>query len=176
MIRTARLVLRQATWDDLEAVHRVMSDPRAMRYWSRPEHETLDETRHWLGFLVDQAPDSRDFLVEKDGEVIGKAGAWQLPEVGFILHPDHWGQGLAFEAMTAVIAHLTAEFPALPALTAEVDPRNTASLRLLAKLGFRETHRAERTLLWRDEWCDSVYLALHRPEPGAGNLPGLEGR
>jgi RimJ/RimL family protein N-acetyltransferase len=176
MIRTERLLLRRAVWDDLDAVHRLMSDPRVMRYWSRPEHETLEETRHWLGFMVEPAADSRDYLIERDGAVIGKAGAWQLPEVGFLLHPDHWGQGLAFEAMTAVIAHLTAEFPALSALTAEVDPRNTASLRLLAKLGFRETHRAERTLLWRDEWCDSVYLALHKPEPGAGNLPGFEGR
>ena len=157
-LRTARLVLRQAVWEDLDAVHRIMSDPCAMRYWSRPEHETLEETRHWLGFLVDQAPDSRDWLVERDGQVIGKAGAWQLPEVGFILHPDHWGQGLAREAMGAVIAALAAEFPAME-LTAEVDPRNAASLRLLARLGFRETHRAERTLLWRDEWCDSVYLA-----------------
>lgn len=161
-LRTARLVLRQAVWADLEAVHRFMSDPRAMRYWSRPEHETLEETRHWLGFLVDQAPDSRDWLIEKDGAVIGKAGAWALPEVGFILHPDHWGQGLAQEAMGAVIGHLEAEFPGLPELTAEVDPRNTASLRLLARLGFRETHRAERTLLWKDEWCDSVYLARPR--------------
>lgn len=155
---TPRLVLRQATWEDLAAVHRVMSDPRAMRYWSRTEHETLEETRHWLGFLVDQPEDSRDWLVEKDGVVIGKAGAWQLPEVGFILHPDAWGQGLAFEAMSAVIAALEAEFPGM-ALTAEVDPRNAASLRLLARLGFHETHRAERTLLWKDEWCDSIYLA-----------------
>ena len=31
MIRTERLVLRRATWDDLEAVHRLFSDPRAMR-------------------------------------------------------------------------------------------------------------------------------------------------
>ena len=163
-IRTERLVLRQARWEDLEAVHRIMSELRAMRYWSRPEHETLEETRHWLGFLVDQAPDSRDWLIEKVGRVIGKAGAWQLPEVGFLLAPDHWGQGLAFEAMSVVIAVVEAEFPALPALTAEVDPRNAASLRLLARLGFRETHRAERTLLWRDEWCDSVYLA--RPRGG----------
>ena len=158
-LRTERLVLRQAVWEDLDAVHRLMSDPRVMRYWSRPEHETLDETRHWLGFLVEQAPESRDFLVEKDGVVIGKAGAWQLPEVGFLLHPDHWGQGLAFEAMTAVIAHVEAEVPDLDVLTAEVDPRNAASLRLLDRLGFRETHRAERTLLWKDEWCDSVWLA-----------------
>ena len=164
MIRTARLVLRRASWDDLEAVHRLFSEPRAMRYWSRPEHETLEETRHWLRFLVEPAADSLDLLVEKDGEVIGKAGAWQLPEVGFLLHPDHWGQGLAFEAMTAVIAQVEAGFPALPQLTAEVDPRNAASLRLLAKLGFQETHREERTLLWKDEWCDSAWLA--RPRGG----------
>ncbi|MFO1202870.1 MAG: GNAT family N-acetyltransferase [Tabrizicola sp.] len=164
MIRTARLVLRQATWDDLDAVHRLMSDPRAMRYWSRPEHETLEETRHWLRFLVEPEADSLDFLIEKDGEVIGKAGAWKLPEVGFLLRPDHWGQGLAFEAMTAVISHVEALHPALPELTAEADPRNAASLRLLDRLGFRETHRAERTLLWKDEWCDSVYLA--RPRGG----------
>lgn len=163
MIRTDRLVLRQAVWEDLEAVHRLMSDPRVMRYWFRPEHETLEETRHWLGFLVEQSADSRDWLIEKDGAVIGKAGAWQLPEVGFLLHPDHWGQGLACEAMAAVIAALEAEFAGI-VLTAEVDPRNAASLRLLDRLGFRETHRAERTLLWRDEWCDSVYLA--RPHGG----------
>lgn len=164
MIRTARLVLRQATWDDLDAVHRLLSNPRAMRYWSRPEHETLEETRDWLRFLVEPAANSADFLIEKDGVVIGKAGAWQLPEVGFLLHPDYWGQGLSFEAMTAVIAHVETAFPALPELTAEVDPRNAASLRLLGRLGFHETHRAERTLLWKDEWCDSVYLA--RPRGG----------
>ncbi len=161
-IRTGRLVLRRATWDDLAAVHRLFSNPQAMRYWSRPEHETPEETRHWLRFLVEPASDSMDFLIEKDGVVIGKAGAWELPEVGFLLHPDHWGQGLAFEAMTAVIAHVEAEVPTLPALTAEVDPRNVASLRLLDRLGFRETHRAERTLLWKDEWCDSIWLARPR--------------
>jgi RimJ/RimL family protein N-acetyltransferase len=159
MIRTARLTLRRATWGDLDAMHRVFSNPAAMRYWSRPEHETVEETRRWMSDLVDPAPDSLDFVVEYDGEVIGKAGAWQLPEVGFILHPDHWGKGLAREAMEAVIAHLEAAFPRLSALTAEVDPRNVASLRLLGRLGFAETHRAERTLLWKDEWCDSVYLA-----------------
>lgn len=162
-LRTGRLVLRQATWDDLPAVHRLFSDPAVMRYWSRPEHETLEETKAWLGFLVDQSGDSRDWLIERDGEVIGKAGAWKLPEVGFLLARDHWGQGLAFEAMTAVIAALAAEFPAI-ALTAEVDPRNAASLRLLDRLGFQETHRAERTLLWKDEWCDSIWLA--RPRGG----------
>jgi RimJ/RimL family protein N-acetyltransferase len=94
--------------------------------------------------------------------VIGKAGAWNLPEIGFLLHPDQWGKGLAHEAMTAVIAHLFAAHP-VAQLVAEADPRNLASLRLLGRLGFVETGRAARTLRWRDEWCDSVYLALPRP-------------
>jgi RimJ/RimL family protein N-acetyltransferase len=111
--------------------------------------------------MVAGAPGEDDFLIEYQGQVIGKAGAWRLPEVGFLLHPDHWGKGLAHEAMTAVIAHLFAAHE-VEALTAEADPRNAASLRLLGRLGFVETGRAERTMQWRDEWCDSVYLAVPR--------------
>ncbi len=51
----------------------------------------------------------------------------------------------------------------VPALTADVDPRNERSLGLLARLDFRETHRAARTYRIGEEWCDSVYLRLDRP-------------
>ena len=30
--------------DDLDALHAVMSDARAMRYWSTPPHGNLDQT------------------------------------------------------------------------------------------------------------------------------------
>jgi [ribosomal protein S5]-alanine N-acetyltransferase len=162
MIRTERLLLRPARIGDLRDVHAMLSHPAAMRYWATPEHETLEESRTWLEGMIEGASET-DFLIEHQGHVIGKAGAWRVPEVGFLLHPDHWGKGLAQEAMTAVIAHLFAD-PDLAELTADVDPRNAASLGLLARLGFVETGWAERTLKWRDEWCDSVYLALRRPD------------
>jgi ribosomal-protein-alanine N-acetyltransferase len=69
---------------------------------------------------------------------------------------------LAEEALRPVVAHLFHRHT-VPELTAEVDPRNRASMAVLRKLGFRETHRAERTMQWREEWCDSVYYALARP-------------
>lgn len=161
-LHTARLTLRRARPGDLDDLHAVFSDPAAMRYWSRPEHETLDETRLWLDDMVNSPDDSDDFLIDHAGRVVGKAGAWRLPEIGFILHPDHWRQGLMSEALTAVIPWLFARHD-LPELTAEADPRNAGSLALLGRMGFAETHRAERTLLWKDEWCDSVYLSLPRP-------------
>ena len=162
-ILTERLLMRRARPTDLDDVHAILSDPRAMRYWSRPEHETIEETRRFLEFLCGcPGNGGDDWAIELDGRVIGKAGSWAPPEVGFILHPDHWGAGIAFEAMSALIPVLFARHD-VPALTADVDPRNAASLALLARLGFREAGRAARTLLWRDEWCDSVYLALPRP-------------
>jgi RimJ/RimL family protein N-acetyltransferase len=160
---TPRLRLRRARESDLAAMHAVMSHPLAMRYWSSPPHAEIAQTRDWLAGMIATPPElGEDFVVEFEGRVIGKAGCWRLPEVGYILHPDCWGRGLATEALSAVIAHVFATRP-VDALTADVDPRNEGSLRLLARLGFAETHRAQRTWLVGEEWCDSVYLALPRP-------------
>lgn len=163
MIVTPRLVLRRPVAADLDALHQVMRQPAAMRYWSTPEHETPAETAAYLQRMIagnDAGAD--DYVLEHRGRVVGKAGAWRLPEIGYLLDPALWGRGLMAEALAALIPQLFARHP-VPALTAEVDPRNAASLGLLSRFGFRETHRAERTLLWRDEWCDSIYLALPRP-------------
>jgi RimJ/RimL family protein N-acetyltransferase len=160
---TARLRLRRARMADLEAMHAVLSHPVAMRYWSTPPHADLDQTREWLASMVGVDPTvGSDFVIEHGGRVIGKAGCWRLPEIGYILHPDYWSQGLAREALTAVIAHVFASFP-IDAIRADVDPRNEGSLALLGRLGFAEVRRAERTWLVGEEWCDSVYFELPRP-------------
>jgi RimJ/RimL family protein N-acetyltransferase len=160
---TERLRLRRARPGDLDDLHAVFSHPAAMRYWSRPPHVEVQQTRDFLENMIGApADESDDFVVEYQGRAIGKAGCWRLPEVGYILHPDHWGQGLATEALGAVLGHVFANWP-VEAIKADVDPRNEGSLRLLAKLGFVETHRAARTWLVGEEWCDSVYLALARP-------------
>ena len=161
-IRTPRLKLRHARPDDLAAMHAVLSDPRATEWWSTPPHASLDETRVWLGgMLAGNAEGSDDFVIERDGQVIGKAGFYRLPDVGYILHPDHWGQGLASEAVGAAIAHVFATRE-VEDLTADVDPANQASIRLLEKLGFTRTGFAEKTWNVGGEWKDSLYYGLTR--------------
>ena len=160
---TERLRLRPARRDDVDDLHAVFSDPLAMRYWSSLPHGELSETRDWLESMIAIAPDEgEDFIVELDGRAIGKAGLHRFPVIGFIFHRDTWGRGLAREALGAVIARAFAVHR-LPAIIADVDPRNAASLRLLGRLGFAETHRAARTWLVGTEWCDSVYLKIERP-------------
>ena len=170
-ILTTRLRLRRAEAGDLEAFRRILTDPRAMRYWSTPPHPDVETTRRWLDAMVSApASESCDYVLEYRGEVVGKAGCWRLPEVGYILHPDVWGLGLADEAMRAILPHLFATFP-VDALSADVDPRNAASIALLIRLGFVETRRARRTWLVGEEWCDSVYFALTRPPPAPDHGP-----
>jgi RimJ/RimL family protein N-acetyltransferase len=93
-----------------------------------------------------------------DGRLIGKAGLWDGQEIGFILARDVWGRGLAREAVGAVIARARARD--VRRITADVDPRNTASLALLAKLGFVKTGEAKATMKVGDLWVDSVFLEL----------------
>ncbi len=162
-IVTSRLRLRRATLGDLDAMHALLSDPVAMRYWSTPPHTDLAQTRAWLEAMIKASPEqSDDWVITYEGRVIGKAGCWRLPEIGFILHPDFWGQGFAQEALSAIIDRVF-DIHGLAAIEADVDPRNLGSLAVLAKLGFRETGRARRTWKVGEEWCDSVYLALPRP-------------
>jgi len=157
--------MRRARWDDLEAIHAIMSDPEVMRFWSTPPHASLEQTRAWLEPMVSaDAGEGDEFVLEHGGEVIGRLGAWRLPEIGFFLRRDRWGQGFATEALEAFARHAARR--GLEALTADVDPRNQACLNLLTRAGFRETGRATATFVVDGEVCDSVYLRLDLADEG----------
>lgn len=158
-IVTQRLVLRRFSLDDTPAMHRIMANPAAMRFWSTLAHDSIEQTQAWVLSEVEAPPEaSDDFVVTLDGALIGKLGCWRLPEIGFLLDPAVWGRGYANEAMTAFIERRRAL--GSTELTADVDPDNRNSLRLLTRCGFVETHREQRTWNIGGRWHDSVYLRL----------------
>jgi RimJ/RimL family protein N-acetyltransferase len=158
-IRTDRLLLRRASLDDVPAMHAIMSNPVAMRFWSTPPHADVDDTRRWIESMIEDEPAERDdFIMTVDGHLVGKLGAWRLPEIGFLLDPAQWGRGYASEALAAYIDRRRKL--GSTELTADVDPRNLASIRLLERAGFAESGRASGTWQVGDELCDSVYFRL----------------
>ena len=162
-IRTDRLILRRARQSDLAEVNAFMAHVGAMRYWSTPPHENIEQTRSWLQTMIG-APDelSEEFLIEFEGRVIGEVGAFPLPQFGFILHPDYWRRGFGFEAASAAVRHIF-ETRAVESLVADVDPRNGDSILLLEKLGFRKTGETQGALCVAGEWVDSAFYCLKRP-------------
>ncbi len=165
-IVTRRLVLRPFRLSDAPALHEILSEPEAMRFWG-DTHRTLAETEAFVRATIgaDRAS-CADFVITLGDRIVGKAGMWRAPEIGFFVHPSHQRRGIACEALNALIPWLFERYP-LGELTADVDPRNAASLALLFGLGFQETHRRSSTMKIEGEWCDSVYLALPR-----GTFPG----
>lgn len=162
-MKTERLLLRPASAADVAALHRIFNNHAAMAYWSTPPHKNVAQTEAWVAAMMAIDPqEGEDFLVERDGCIIGKAGLYRFPEIGFILHPDAWGMGYAQEALSAVIGRAFLVHR-LRSVHADVDPRNGASLRLLQRLGFRVVGHAPRTWNVGGHWCDSVYLRLTNP-------------
>jgi RimJ/RimL family protein N-acetyltransferase len=157
---TARISLRPFEADDAEALFPIFADARAMRYWSTPPHASIDTTRGFVRATMDATRDGEgdDQVIVFEGRVIGKAGLWDNEEIGFILAPEMWGKGLAREALEAVIDR--ARQRGVARITADVDPRNAASLGLLIRLGFVRTGEAKATVQVGGEWADSVYFQL----------------
>lgn len=99
------------------------------------------------------------------GKLVGACGVMYLEnnpanphELGWRLHPDYWGQGLASEA-AARIARFAFEELDAPLVTAVCHPENAASSRVMERLGMRyrgEERWYERTLavyqMTRAEW------------------------
>ncbi|MEM1100527.1 MAG: GNAT family N-acetyltransferase [Pseudomonadota bacterium] len=161
IIRTERLTLRPMALRDAGALHAFFSDPAAMAYWSAP-HESLEETQAWVGGTVESPPHvTREYVLERDGAVIGKAGIWKAPELGYFLIRPHWGQGLMSEALGALLPRLHSLMD-LEIITAEITPENTASAHLLGKLGFTEVRRGEKDHWDGAAWVDTGYYERPR--------------
>jgi RimJ/RimL family protein N-acetyltransferase len=150
--------------EDAPALHPWMSDSEVMRFWSTLPHKKLAETEAWVRISVEAQAEgtAHDFAVLHGGKVVGRMAFWQGAEIGFFFDPACQGQGFASEALKAMIAYAF-ETLGFDEITADVDPDNTASLRLLERNGFMRIGFAKDTFQIGGKSFDSVYLALKRP-------------
>lgn len=167
VLETARLILRPRRIEDAGALHRAFADVELMTYWSGPPHKSVEETR---ADLARDTPEWRRWAITRKGDdtAIGVVAAGEkrqgnVTELGYILSRDHWGSGIAREAVSAVIDRIFAE--GQRRIFADTDPDNAASRALLERLGFKfeallraewETHLGVRDTtiygLLSDEW------------------------
>jgi len=161
ILETPRLILRRLANYDAPALHEMLSDAETMRFWSTLPHVEMAETEAWVAESVAATArgDAHDFAVLREGRVIGRVTFWMGNEIGFLFHRDVWGQGLAREALAALLRYGFEELT-FKTVRADVDPGNLRSLAVLERLGFKRTGYAERTFKIGETWVDSVYLEL----------------
>lgn len=165
-VRTERLVVRRFAAGDVAAFAAYRSDPEVARYqaWDAPVPEAAAR-RLVAGFAAAEEGTSGwfQYAVECDGVLIGDVGICLdgnrlQAEVGFTIARAHQGNGYATEAVRCVLDRVFAA--GVRRVSAECDARNTASARLLERLGFGlEGHRRRHTWL-KGEWTDDFLYGL----------------
>lgn len=131
-------MLRPLRREDAAALFPTLSDEGQCRFLTRPAFESEEELWDWL---ADPTWNGRTWIAEDgEGEVAARFVAVPghedgVEEIGYITCAHRQGEGVARECTEALVAHLFAA-DGLRKLTAEVDVDNTASIRLLERLGF----------------------------------------
>lgn len=172
--------LRQPEDRDLPDLLATFGDADALRYWSHGPLADLADARAYLDGIRTGWRNRSLFqwaVVRAEADrLVGTVTlcAWdranRRAEVGFILRPETQGQGLATDAVRTALAFGFGPMR-LHRVEADVDPENAASLRLLARLGFREEGRFRDRWFTFGTWKDSVMLGLLARDVADG-VPG----
>jgi RimJ/RimL family protein N-acetyltransferase len=168
ILLTPRLRLEPITEAHFEGMHRMNSRPEVMRHISGMP-ETPEQTRASIERVKTRWADwgfSWWALIERDsGELVGAGGVQYLGhepgnplELGWRLHPDHWGKGYASEAARVMAQYAFDQLDA-PLVCAVRHPDNAASARVMERLGMSyqgiETWYGTDTAVYRvtrEEW------------------------
>lgn len=201
-IESDRLLVRALTADDLSALYDYHSRASVHRYLFSGVRDELSFRRQ----VVKEGWDSPKFEVDNDvlrlGVVLREGGVLvgdvmlrllsvqhRCVELGWIIHPDHQGQGYATEA-SHLLAHYAFETRGMHRVVARIDSRNRASLRVIQRLGMTHESHLRANMLVHGEWTDEDGFAIldsewagidgagcvARPHPMAGDPFGFGAR
>ncbi len=170
-IQSERLLLREFRRADVDSLLAYQNDPRYLRYSPWMERGRAD-VREWVEMFIDwqkERPRQRfQFVIEPQGGdgLIGNCGVRirdpDVPEgdLGYELAPQAWGRGYATEAAQALL-HFAFEDLRLHRVWAHVVSENTASARVLEKLGMvREGHLRQNQYFKGRYWDTVIYAIL----------------
>ena len=142
-LQTARLRLRRYTPDDLDDLHRLNSHEGVMRYLggvvSRTQTAELLANRILRYYHEHPGLGVWATVDKTSGAVIGfhllnHIQGTEHIQVGYRLHPEHWGRGYATEMTRALLRYGFMQ-RSLGTLTAITHLDNTASQQVLLKSG-----------------------------------------
>lgn len=172
ILETERLILRKITDDDAASFFEMRSNPEVMKFIPRPLANSVDDCLELITIMNDKIENNIDInwtiRLKTSDTMIGHIGFFRTQpenyrtEVGYILHPNFHGLGFATEALQAALKYgfESLQFNSIEAI---IDPRNTASEKVLLNNNFvKEGHFLENGF-FNGEFLDSaVYSILKR--------------
>lgn len=156
-LETNRLILRTMLESDLEALHRIFTDPKVMAAFHHPPF-TREQMESWLHRNLHHQKEFGyglfSVILKETGELVGDCGleqmevdGLQVAELGYDFRSDFWNQGFATEAASAV-RDFAFEILHLPRLISLIRIGNLASRRVAEKVGMTLAEEFTRYDTW----------------------------
>jgi RimJ/RimL family protein N-acetyltransferase len=169
-IATERLRLRQFKTSDLEALLAYRNDPEVSRYQGWGSSYSSEQASEFIAQMSSREAGQIGWTqlavqLKSSGATIGDVALNTLEfeprsaMIGYTLAREHWSQGYAFEAVTAVLKHCF-EYLNMHRVRANCDTRNESSWRLLEKIGFRREAHFIESYFEHESWFDEFEYAL----------------
>lgn len=145
VLETDRLILRQVTYDDASSLLKYLSDIDVMKYYGLEPFKSIDEAIeeiYWYKQIFREGTGIRwGISLRGQDQIIGSCGFFDRAEehyraeIGYELSKEHWGKGLASEALRAVIRYGFEQMN-LQRIQALIEPPNIPSQKLVERQGF----------------------------------------
>lgn len=169
VLTSARLILRPVTDEDVHDLFAVFSDSRVTDHYDLYTFADLEEAYALIDYFHESYEVERQvrwgICRKDDRRLIGTCGFVALYEhrleIGYELGSAYWRQGYMTEALTLLV-RLAFDELEMNRIEALVMPGNTASARLLTRLGFQEEGTLREYDYFKDAFQDLRLFSLLR--------------
>src|SRR6478736_4912476 len=170
ILKTKRLILRQANTEDANAILTLRSNEQVMKYIPRPYLKNITDALDLIAMLDDKIEHGIGInwgisFLEDPKKLLGIIGYYRMKpehyraEVGYMLLPEYNGKGIVSEALQKVVEYGFKEMK-LHSIEAILDPENKGSEKVLLKNGFvKEAHLIENEY-YEGRFLDSMIYSL----------------
>ena len=142
-IKSDRLIIRPIGPEYLESYNAYALSLENARYMcflpKKDEAESVEFLKEAAEEWLKPDPEFYEFAIIYNGDHIGGISVYLeygKPVLGWIINKEYWGRGFAFESAKAIMEYFAANM-GIKYFCSYCDTRNTASFRLMEKLGMR---------------------------------------
>ena len=161
-VKTNRLELRPFLESDRDAAVRVLMNNQVKQTYMLPDFENEEKAEALFRRLMQLSQQEGRYVaaISLDGGLIGFMNDVEIEngtiEMGYVIHPDHWGRGYMTEALDAAIGELH-RLGFRQVVTGAFDT-NLASVRVMEKCGMKKLSKTDATD-YRGKTHNCVYYA-----------------
>jgi [ribosomal protein S5]-alanine N-acetyltransferase len=165
VLTTERLVLRSINENDIQAFYDLRSNEIAMTYIDRPRVNSIEDIKAMYNKIklaeLEMASIIWAITFKNMDHLIGTIGYYNISkenhrgEIGYMLLPQYFRQGIMQEAIKAVLDMGFNQFQ-FHSIEANINPANEASAKLLEKNNFIKEAYFKESFYFEGKFLDSI--------------------